>query len=62
MLVSLKWLKELVDIGVPVPELADRLDMTGTAVEAVHQVGAALEGIVEGGRCGDGPSAIQRRQ
>ena len=36
MLVSLKWLKELVDVPLPLPELVDRLDMTGTAVEAVH--------------------------
>ena len=39
MLVSLKWLKELVDVDLPVPELVDRLDLTGTAVEAVHVAG-----------------------
>ena len=48
MLVSLKWLKELVDVDVPVPELVDKLDMTGTAVEAVHELGEALEGVVVG--------------
>lgn len=48
MLVSLKWLKELVDIDVSVPELVDRLDLTGTAVESVNVAGAALDGIVVG--------------
>ena len=32
----------------PVPELVDRLDMTGTVVEAVQTTGAALEGVVVG--------------
>jgi phenylalanyl-tRNA synthetase beta chain len=36
MLVSLKWLRELVDIDLDVPALVDLLDMTGTKVEAVH--------------------------
>jgi hypothetical protein len=31
----MKWLSELVPVRIPVPELADRLDMTGTAIEAV---------------------------
>ena len=48
MLVSLKWLKELVDVPVSVPELVDRLDLTGTAVESIHVAGAALDGIVVG--------------
>ena len=48
MLVSLKWLKELVEIPLPAEELADRFDMTGTAVEAVHTAGEALEGVVVG--------------
>jgi phenylalanyl-tRNA synthetase beta chain len=48
MRVSLKWLKELVAVDLPVPELVDRLDLTGTAVEAVHIAGAALEGVVVG--------------
>ena len=48
MLVSLKWLKELVDIPLPVPELVDRLDLTGTAVESVKKAGAALDGVVVG--------------
>jgi phenylalanyl-tRNA synthetase beta chain len=48
MLVSLKWLKELVDISLPVPELVDRLDLTGTAVESATSAGAALDGVVVG--------------
>jgi phenylalanyl-tRNA synthetase beta chain len=48
MLVSLKWLKELVEIPVTVEELVDRLDMTGTAVEAVHTAGEPLEGVIVG--------------
>ncbi len=48
MLVSLKWLKELVDVPVSVPELVDRLDLTGTAVESAKSAGAALDNIVVG--------------
>lgn len=48
MLVSLKWLKELVEVPVDVVQLVDRLDLTGTAVESVHTAGAALEGVVVG--------------
>ena len=48
MRVSLNWLKEMVDITLPVVELCDRLDMTGTKVEAVHTLGEALDGVVVG--------------
>jgi phenylalanyl-tRNA synthetase beta chain len=48
MRVSLKWLSDLVDITLPLHELRDRLDMTGTKVEAVHMLGEALEGVVVG--------------
>ncbi len=48
MRVSMKWLQELTDVSVTVPELVDRLDMTGTAVEAVHTLGEGLEGVVVG--------------
>jgi hypothetical protein len=48
MLVSLKWLKDLVDVPIPVPELVDRLDLTGTAVELARSAGAALDNIVVG--------------
>jgi phenylalanyl-tRNA synthetase beta chain len=48
MRVSMKWLKELVDVDLPVGELTELLDMTGTKVEAVHTVGDALTGVVIG--------------
>jgi phenylalanyl-tRNA synthetase beta chain len=48
MRVSMKWLKELVDVDLPVGELTELLDMTGTKVEAVHAVGDALSGVVIG--------------
>jgi phenylalanyl-tRNA synthetase beta chain len=48
MRVSMKWLTELVPVDVPVSEFVDRLDMTGTAVEAVHTTGDALENVVIG--------------
>lgn len=48
MRVSLKWLNELVEIDMAPAALADRLDMTGTAVEAIHAAGESLEGVVIG--------------
>lgn len=48
MRVSLKWLNDLVDVTLPVEQLCDRLDMTGTKVEAVHTLGQSLDGVVVG--------------
>ena len=48
MLVSLKWLKDLVDVPVAVPEFVDRLDLTGTAVESIKSAGAALDSVFVG--------------
>ncbi len=48
MRISMKWMNELVDIGLPAEELADRLDLTGTAVEAILTTGEAREGVVVG--------------
>ncbi|MBA4370709.1 MAG: phenylalanine--tRNA ligase subunit beta, partial [Coriobacteriaceae bacterium] len=48
MLVSMKWLKTLVDVDLATAELVERLDMTGTAVEAVRGAGASLAGVVVG--------------
>jgi phenylalanyl-tRNA synthetase beta chain len=39
MRVPLSWLRQLVDVSVPVPELARRLTMAGLEVEDVHHVG-----------------------
>jgi phenylalanyl-tRNA synthetase beta chain len=48
MRVSLEWLKEYVDIGADVEDLTERLDLTGTAVEAVERMGAVFDGVVVG--------------
>lgn len=48
MRVSLKWLSELVNVTLPVERLCDRLNMTGTKVEAILSLGTALEGVVIG--------------
>src|SRR5438270_7516454 len=40
MKVPLSWLRELVEIDMPVSELARRLTMAGLEVEDVHQVGS----------------------
>lgn len=48
MRVSMKWLRELVTVDKPVEELVELLDMTGTAVEAVHTAGETLDNVVVG--------------
>ncbi len=48
MRVSMKWLRELVDVDMPLPQLTELLDMTGTKVEALHAVGDVLDGVVVG--------------
>jgi phenylalanyl-tRNA synthetase beta chain len=39
MLAPLSWLKEYVDLTLPVDALAERLTLAGLAVDAIHQVG-----------------------
>ncbi|HUH65124.1 MAG TPA: phenylalanine--tRNA ligase subunit beta [Syntrophales bacterium] len=46
MLVSLNWLKEFVDIGMPASELADHLTMAGLEVEAVSEVAPPFTNVV----------------
>ena len=46
MRVSLKWLREFVDIDLEVEELVARLNMSGTKVEAVHLPGRDIEGVI----------------
>lgn len=48
MLVSLKWLKELVPVPTDIKAFCDKLDLTGTGVEGVNTTGANLDGIVVG--------------
>ena len=46
MKVPLSWLKEYVDIELPVGELVDRLVFSGIEVEGVEKVGGAPAGVV----------------
>lgn len=46
MLVSLRWLKDYVDIELSIDELVDRLTMSGLEVDAVHETGPAFSNIV----------------
>jgi len=48
MRVSMKWLRELVDVKLDTPALVDLLDMTGTKVEALHAAGVSVDGVVVG--------------
>ena len=52
MRVSLNWLKELLPAEAldrqPLKDLAYTLDMTGTAVEAIHAAGEGIDGVVIG--------------
>ena len=48
MKVSLKWLSEYVDVPADTKAFCDRLDLTGTGVEAVEKTGEAYDGVVVG--------------
>lgn len=48
MLVSLKWLKDYVDIELPVEELADRLTMAGLEVDSIKEIKPEFSGVVVG--------------
>lgn len=48
MKVSLKWLADYVDVPTDVKAFCDRLDLTGTGVEAVEKTGTAFDGVVVG--------------
>ena len=48
MKVSLKWLKEYVDIPSDVKAFCEKLDMTGTGVEGVDESGASFSGVYVG--------------
>ena len=48
MKVPLSWLKEYVDITLPLVELAERLTMAGFEVEVVQVIGGSWENIVVG--------------
>jgi phenylalanyl-tRNA synthetase beta chain len=46
MKVSLKWLKDYVDVDIPAQELAERLTMAGLEVEALEEKRADFRGVV----------------
>ena len=48
MLVSLKWLRDYVDIDMDTKEFADKMTMTGTKVEKVDFYGTEIEKVVVG--------------
>ena len=45
MLVSLKWLRDYVDVDAPAAELAERLTMAGLEVDALSEKGPAFRGV-----------------
>ena len=48
MRVSVKWLKDYVDVTIPATEIAKRLTMAGNEVKAVEMMGANWENVVIG--------------
>ena len=48
MKVSLNWLKEYVDITLPLADLAERLTMAGLEVKGVEVIGSSWENIIVG--------------
>ena len=48
MKVSLKWLKDYIDITLPLTELAERLTMSGTEVSSIQTIGQSWQDIVVG--------------
>ncbi len=48
MKVSLRWLRDYVDITTPIEELAERLTMAGLEVSEIHVIGSNWDNIVVG--------------
>ncbi|MBN2385796.1 MAG: phenylalanine--tRNA ligase subunit beta [Anaerolineales bacterium] len=46
MKVPISWLKEFVDIDVPIPELAYQMTLAGLEVEQIHYVGLPMSGTL----------------
>src|SRR4030042_4031981 len=55
MKVSLKWLKDYVDIRLTVGELAERLTMAGLEVRGIEPVGGTWDSVIIGEVVGLGP-------
>ena len=45
MLVSVNWLKDYVDVDVPVKELGDRMIMSGSNIETISEIGTGMSGV-----------------
>jgi phenylalanyl-tRNA synthetase beta chain len=44
--VSLSWLREFVDVDVPLATLKEILDLSGTKVDTIHHPGEGIDGVV----------------
>ena len=48
MLASIEWLKQYVDINLPIPELVDKITRAGLEVETVKDLGEGVSGVLTG--------------
>ena len=48
MLLSVNWLKDYVDVDVPVHEFGDRMIMSGSNIETIEEIGTGISGVVIG--------------
>ena len=48
MKITLNWLREFVDFDLSAEELADKYDLSGTAVEGIEYLGKGFENVVTG--------------
>ena len=48
MIVSVNWLKDYVDINVPVSEFCDRMIMSGSNLETCTEIGGGISGVLIG--------------
>ncbi len=46
MRVSLNWLKEFVDVDVPLATLKEMLDLSGTKVDKIHNPAEGIDGVL----------------
>ncbi|MBQ1407708.1 MAG: phenylalanine--tRNA ligase subunit beta [Eubacterium sp.] len=48
MLLSVNWIKDYVDVDVPVHEFGDRMIMSGSNIETIEEIGTGISGVVIG--------------
>ena len=48
MIVSVNWIKDYVDVNVPVKEFCDRMIMSGSNLETCTEIGTGISGVVIG--------------